>query len=596
MQNEYLQDLEVNNEEKLLKVENWMSPLPFYITIEKTAREAAGKMEELDLDCLPVIDKNRFPVGVLTAKSLLHRFVRGEIDQQIGKVLTNEKSSVVSCQDSLLDVMKLPSEQFCVVDHKGELAGTLSKSEMIEGLSRLVNDLNEKEHTAEILSEILESTYEGIAVVDEHGILLEFNEAYSRFTGIDKKDAVGRHVRDVIDNTHLPETLKTGMPERGVIQYIQGQAMIVHRLPIWKNNKVVGAIGILIFEGVSEVYRIYERIQKNSTENQESQPYLSNEKLSKNKMTLDRIIGDSESAANIKRLARKVAKTNVTVLISGESGTGKEMYARGIHHLSSLSPGPFICVNCGAIPEALFESELFGYEEGAFTGAKKGGKPGKFELAANGTLFLDEIGEMPLMMQTKLLRVLQEKEVGRIGSVKEQPIELRIIAATNRNLKEMVAEGTFREDLYYRINVIEIPIPPLRDRSEDIPQLVSTYLADLCEKHQLPEKVITSEAMKAFLCYSWPGNIREVINTLEKLVVLVDRKTIELKDLPSVMKNGVTEEKEENEGLMKKAKVESEKELIRNTLREMKGNKSETAKALGIHRTTLYHKLKKYGL
>ncbi|WP_245807766.1 sigma 54-interacting transcriptional regulator [Halobacillus massiliensis] len=558
MQNEFFHDLQVKEEETSLLVENWMSPSLYTITIEETVREAAVKAIDMDADCMAVLDKGEYPIGVITVKVLLQLMVAGKEEEPVGKFIRTTHS-IVQCRESILNIVTSPYDHFCVVDNYGKLTGMISKNSVVEALSGIIEDLNEKEHTAAILSEILESTYEGIAVVDENGILLEFNEAYSIFTGIDKKDALGRHVKEVIDNTHLPETLKTGMPERGVIQYIQGQAMIVHRIPIWKNNKVVGAIGILIFEGVSEVYRIYERIQKNSAEKQETQPYLSKDKQA-DRMTLDQIIGDSQKASYIKRLARKVAKTNVTVLITGESGTGKEMYARGIHHLSSISPGPFISVNCGAIPEALFESELFGYEEGAFTGAKKGGKPGKFELAANGTLFLDEIGEMPLMMQTKLLRVLQEKEVGRIGAIKEQPIDLRIIAATNRDLKGMVDKGEFREDLYYRINVIEITIPPLRERPEDIPLLVSSYLTDLSEKHQLSEKAITSEAMKAFLSYSWPGNIRELINTIEKLVILVERKTIELGDLPSFIKNKSTVD--QKMGLFRRLKCKVKKSLF----------------------------------
>ncbi|SFB38521.1 Sigma-54 interaction domain-containing protein [Lentibacillus halodurans] len=253
--------------------------------------------------------------------------------------------------------------------------------------------------------------------------------------------------------------------------------------------------------------------------------------------TLDQIIGVSESTVNLKRTARKVAKTDVTVLITGESGTGKEIYASGIHELSPFSSGAFVHVNCGAIPENLIESELFGYEEGAFTGAKKGGKQGKFELAQNGTLFLDEIGEMPLTMQTKLLRLLEDKEFERVGGTQKYKVNTRIIAVTNRNLWKMVEEGKFREDLFYRLNIVDIDIPPIRKRTPDIPSLISNVMETTCQKHQVSVKELTSEAMSAFIHYPWKGNVRELVNVIERLVVLVDSDTITLNHLPEYMRN-----------------------------------------------------------
>ncbi|UOR11450.1 sigma-54-dependent Fis family transcriptional regulator [Halobacillus amylolyticus] len=587
--------------EELVKVERWMIPNPCSIPKDKSLREAAKMIEHLNVECLPVVDENKHPIGMVTLPMLLNRFIHGHAEDSVAGSCTKKNHSVIRSNVSLLDISSMPSDHFSIVDEQGSLIGVASRSEILKGLSSYIQELNQMEHTAEILNVILESAYEGVAVVDEDGILREFNEAYSRFTGIAAKDAIGRHVQEVIDNTKLPDTVQTGMPERGVVQYIQGQAMIVHRIPIWKNDKVVGAIGMLIFEGVTEVYRIYERLQENSLHKKPKQSPSQAKLKESSSITLDQIIGNSESTAHIKRLARKVAKTEATVLITGESGTGKEMYAKGIHHLSPFSSGPFISLNCGAIPEHLFESELFGYEEGAFTGAKKGGKPGKFELAQHGTLFLDEIGEMPLMMQTKLLRVLQEKEVERVGGHQPYEIETRIIAATNRNLNEMIEAGEFREDLYYRINVIEIPISSLRERTEDIPQLVTYYLYAICSKYQMSVKVLASEAMAVFLHYHWPGNIRELVNTLEKLAILVDGNTINTHHLPDYMrdKKTVRQESSDNATLMKQARNlgdEKERELIRTVLRKTGGNKSKAAEQLGIHRTTLYQKMKKYDL
>ncbi|MBY7144299.1 sigma 54-interacting transcriptional regulator [Virgibacillus sp. NKC19-3] len=583
--------------EEMLRVERWMISNPTSISIDKTIKEAAQVVDKIDRDWIPVVSEGMKPVGMVSASIILNSFLHGNEETSVVNSISKENFFIVRSRDSLLDIYSLSYTFFAVIDDQNRLVGTISQNEILKGLSWYVKEL---EHTAEILNVILDSAYEGVAVVDEKGIVREFNKAYSRFTGIDKKVAIGSHVQDIIDNTNLNNTVKTGLPERGAVQYIQGQAMIVHRIPIWKNDHVIGAIGMVIFEGVTELYRIYERFQENTIPNKQEQHSLSKQRGESSIVTLDQIIGVSESTSTTKRFARKIAKTKATVLITGESGTGKEMYAKGIHHLSALSAGPFISVNCGAIPEHLFESELFGYAEGAFTGAKKGGKPGKFELAQNGTLFLDEIAEMPLMMQTKLLRILQEKEFERVGGIEKYEMNMRIIAATNRHLKEMVEAGDFREDLFYRINVIELPISPLRKRKEDIPPLVSNYLYAICTAYQIPVKSITPEAMSKFVHHNWYGNIRELRNTIEKIVVLVDGDIIDSHHLPEIMiDNEILKETSQYEQAtlikqMKDLGDEKEKELIQRILKETKGNKSKAAEKLGIHRTTLYQKLKKY--
>ncbi|MDC3412875.1 sigma-54-dependent Fis family transcriptional regulator [Terrihalobacillus insolitus] len=593
-------------DEKLLKVERWMIPNPYFIRGDYTISEAALVVDQLRVDFMPVVDKMNRPIGVLTTKLLLHHFlINKNMDEKVLNQISEQNFSQVRCDDTLLDIHLLSCEHFLVVDEQDKLIGVLEREDLIKGLSKYVRESIESENNTGILRVILESAYEGIAVVDDQGILLEFNEAYSRFTGIKREDAVGRPVTEVIENTKLHITVKTAIPERGVLQNIQGQSMVVHRIPIWNKDRIVGAIGMLIFEGVTELYHMYERLQKNKIREEiREQPFMVKSQQTV-KTTLDQIVGVSESTSNVKRLARKTAKSFAPVLITGESGTGKELYAKSIHNLSSFSSGPFISLNCGAIPEHLFESELFGYEEGAFTGAKKNGKPGKFELAQNGTLFLDEIGEMPLTMQIKLLRVLQEKEVVRIGGVKNYEMNVRIIAATNRNLMEMVEMGEFREDLYFRINVIELPIPPLRKRKEDIPPLISHYVKEVCNKFQTPEKMFTSAAVSAFMNYHWRGNVRELVNTIEKLVTLVDGTVIDTHHLPYNMVketghiSGVSDELNQKSNLLDKAKSlgnEREKELILKALVQTAGNKSKAADQLGIHRTTLYQKLKKFNI
>ncbi|UYG93766.1 sigma 54-interacting transcriptional regulator [Cytobacillus firmus] len=579
-----------------LKVKNWMTPSPFCIQPGQTLAEASKMMADLHLESLPVTDESNRLVGMITSRKLLNYFAQGNPGDALIGCIPKSNQAAVRPDDSILDIMSLPYDQLPVTGEDGELLGILTARDILDGLSKYLYKLRQQHNSAGALGAILESAYEGIAVVDENGILQEFNEAYSRFTGITREDAIGRHVTEVIDNTHLHETVKTGIAERGVLQNIQGHDMVVHRIPLWKEGRIAGAIGMLIFEGVTEVYKIYEKLQ----ENQDAKPDLfTKKKENDSRVTLDQIIGTSEGITEVKRLARKAARTAATVLITGESGTGKEMFAKSIHHLSPFSTGPFISVNCGAIPEPLFESELFGYEEGAFTGAKKGGKPGKFELADNGTIFLDEIGEMPLVMQTKLLRVLQEKEAERVGGVKKYQINVRVIAATNRNLMQMVETGEFREDLYYRLNIIQLHIPPLRERKKDIPVLLVHYLKEICERYQAPGKLFTSEAVNAFVQHPWRGNIREMVNTVEQLVTLVDGKVIDYHHLPEMLKKPEPTLQKVNRaaGSIEEAKLlgsQRESEIILDALRRAGGNKSRAADLLGIHRTTLYQKLKKH--
>ncbi|WP_339184368.1 sigma 54-interacting transcriptional regulator [Oceanobacillus sp. FSL W7-1293] len=588
------------NSQELLNEENgqagnWMKRNPEVICLNETVKAAAELLHNLAADFLPVVGESMNPVGIITSKAILKAYLDGGNEASIANYISQEDFSIIRADEFIIDFYKMPYTYFFAVNEKQQLTGVLTRKEIQQCLSFYMNELSQTSHTAEILDVILESAYEGVAVVNQEGIIIEFNEAYSRFTGIDQKDAIGRPVQEIIENTNLHHTARNGMPERGVIQYIQGQPMVVHRIPIWREEKLVGAIGMLIFEGVTELYQIYDRFLEKTMQTAVNKDRVK-QPLQENRIehaSIEKIKGSSEQITDLKRITRKVAKTDATALITGESGTGKEMFAKSIHELSYYQNGPFISVNCGAIPEQLFESEVFGYADGAFTGARKGGKPGKLALAKGGTLFLDEIGEMPEMMQTKLLRVLQEKEFERVGAVQKEKLEARIVVATNQNLLEMVREGTFREDLYYRINVIEIPIPPLRERPKDIPVLISHYLSSLCKKYNVPDKEVTPEAMAVFMNYAWYGNIRELINTMEKLVILVESDTIDVDHLPNYLKRF---DLLETSYVFQREVKNKEKEVLMKALEENRGNKSKAAKELGIHRTTLYKKLKKHGL
>jgi DNA-binding NtrC family response regulator/iron only hydrogenase large subunit-like protein len=309
------------------------------------------------------------------------------------------------------------------------------------------------------------------------------------------------------------------------------------------------------------------------------------------------IVGEHRKVRAAKEFVLKAAQSSSTVLLLGESGTGKGLYARAIHSGGARREGPFVKVNCGAIPETLLESELFGYEEGSFTGAQKGGKPGKFELAHQGTIFLDEIGDLPYNMQAKLLRVLQEKEIERVGGRHSIPVDARIIAATNKNLREEVQRGAFREDLFYRLDVLTINVPPLREVASDIPLLVESLLERLCHKLHLPPKTVREEVVSVFCRYPWPGNVRELENILERLLNLVEGDVISIEHLPPHLWQHVQTSRYLAAGhSLEKLTADLEREAIENALSTTGNNRTRAAELLGLHRSTFYEKLNRYNL
>jgi len=414
---------------------------------------------------------------------------------------------------------------------------------------------------------IIDFAYSGIMATDHKGTVTVFNPSAEKIMGIPKENVLGRPVQDVIPNTKLMHILKTGKPEFNQIQSIGEISILTNRLPIIVNNEIMGAIAT--FQDVGTIQKAEETIRKRLYE----KGFLA-------KSTFNNILGNSESLLKVKREAYSYAKTDSIVLIMGETGTGKELFAQGIHNASLRAKHPFVAVNCAALPENLLESELFGYEEGAFTGARKGGKPGLFELAHGGTIFLDEIGEISLKLQSRLLRVLEEREVMRIGGDKIISVNVRILAATNKKLWELVERGEFREDLYYRINVFELHLPPLRERDEDAILLGKHFLSKL--RPDITEKEKTKLFNHPlFRSYHWPGNIRELKNVIERIAVLYHKNADYGELLSTVLHKNIT--------------VNSsypETEDILKVLKETRGNKAEAARRLGISRTSLWRMLK----
>ena len=445
----------------------------------------------------------------------------------------------------------------------------------------------------EILNVILNNAYEWLVIIDDKGYIMMMSKGYKEFIG----DMVpeGKHVTEVIENTKLHDIVKTGKTQIGEIQIIKGQQVIASRLPIIKDNKIIGAIGKVIFKDITDFYDMSKKIITMEKEIKYYKDQLKKQKSAK--YSFSNIIGESKSLMEVKNICQRAAMSDSNVLIMGESGTGKELFAHAIHNASDRASGPFVKINCAAIPSELLESELFGYEGGAFTGAKKEGKVGKFELANGGSIFLDEIGDMPLQMQVKLLRVLQEREIERIGSTKTRPINVRIISATNKNLEEEVKTANFREDLYYRLNVMSVNIEPLRKRKDDIRPLAKALVKKLSSQMGVHVDSISEKAMAALEAYDWPGNIRELENVIERSINLLDSdRIIKVSTLPVHITQSHKTHVYIAGSNLKEQLYDVEKSIILECLNENQGNKQKTANDLDMSRTSLYQKLKSYGI
>ncbi len=442
----------------------------------------------------------------------------------------------------------------------------------------------------------LDALGEWVIVVDAFGRIKFINRPYAEFLGVKPEDIYDCYVVDVIENTRMHLVIASGQEELSKLQEIQGRHIIANRYPIRLAGKVIGAIGFVLYHDTHEWRQINTQIKALVSELDFYRRALDKEQ-SGARYHLSDLIGRSLLIKAVNNKIQKVAGGDASVLIRGESGTGKELYAHALHLLSERSKAPFIKINCAAIPENLLESELFGYAEGAFTGAKRGGKQGKFQLADQGTLFLDEIGDMPLAMQAKLLRVLQDREIEAVGSNRLVKIDVRLVTATHQPLEKLIAQGKFREDLYYRINVVSVELPPLRDRREDIPALAEHFLTKLANRTGRRAPKLTASALTRMLEYAWPGNVRELENAIESAFYLSQGYKITLQSLPKALTAGVevTELKTE-QGSLKERLALAEKEILLEALAACDGNRQQAANMLGIGKTTIYDKLSRYQL
>ena len=465
-----------------------------------------------------------------------------------------------------------------VVNELGDKVGELAGSQLAFLVRRAVElDLNE----------LLNAIEDGVVVLDREGRICYENEAYSRIIGVPMRKTIGRDMHVIEPDALLLRVLESGKPDARKWHRIKsvGKYVSMRMFPVWRNGVVAGAFSI--FRDVTELNRLGMEVERITQVAEELTSQLDVE-LSRFQM-----IGQDPQFRTLLSRAVTAAKTDATVLIRGENGVGKEGFAKLIHQASPRRNRPFITVNCAAIPEALIESELFGYEEGSFTGARKGEKLGKFELAQGGTLFLDEVGDMPLIMQSKLLRVLQGGEIEKVGREENVAVDVRIVAATNQPLEELIEQRRFRADLYYRLNVVPLSIPPLRERQGDILPLAYHFLDRYNERYQ-KSAVISRGAAQALLSYDWPGNVRQLQNCIESAVILCGQEEIDPADLSLGTIARPVEAAQPADtrqyGTLREETIRFEGQLLRAVLEQCGGDRDETAHRLGISRRTFYRK------
>lgn len=457
---------------------------------------------------------------------------------------------------------------------------------------QLLGPYGESPTNEEMVRMVLNNPYEGLTVVDTKGNVTFLSAENERWLNLKVGEGAGIALSSFAPASRLSEVARTGIADNAQIVDLQGKIKITVNLPIKKDNKVIGAVGKILFQNTDQFEKLASRVRTVELQVERYETLL--DEMRGDLYTFDHIVSKNPAMLSLIEQARRIADSSATVLILGESGTGKELFAQAIHEASNKNKGPFIAINCGAIPRDLIESELFGYEEGAFSGAKKKGKPGKFELACGGTLFLDEVGELPLESQAKLLRVLEERKIDRLGGTTSLPVDFRLVTATNCDLLTLAKSGKFRGDLYYRINEFPIEIPPLRSRPEDIPPLANHFLAEVSRREQLPTLKISEETLQTLARYNWPGNVRELRSLMRQMTWKAQGQTIEPHHLPSTLNIGRSTTG--ISGTLEEQLAEAERNAILSALQSAEGNRALASRMLGIHRTALYKKMARLGI
>jgi propionate catabolism operon transcriptional regulator len=458
--------------------------------------------------------------------------------------------------------------------------------ETIERAIEMAQVVRVERERREQLADVIDHVDEAVAAVDASERIVFVNPGFERLVGARGADLAGKRLSAVAPELALAPVLETGIPELRAFQKLGARSLVVSRIPVRRRGVLTGAVL------TGQDSRTLLRVDRELRSELRPRRFVARYELAG-------IVGSSAALRTARALAERYAATEGTVLITGESGTGKEMFAQGVHNASRRRERPFVAINCAAFPEALLESELFGYEEGAFTGSRRGGRAGLFEAAHTGTIFLDEVGDVPLTLQTRLLRVLQERQVLRLGSNDPTPVDVRVLAATNRDLKQEIARGAFREDLYYRLNILPIVVPPLRARREDVAPIAEALLRDALARHGVP--AVLPRALAHILPwlegYAWPGNVRELENVLERVAVLYAHRgggphEVTAEDLRTVLAELFQPSRAPAAPDLRTARGAGEAAVIERVLGECDGNVTEAAKRLGVGRSTIYRKLR----
>ena len=579
----------------MIEFNQLLTPVDCIVTEDTTLTEAISLMNRKKWNLLPVTDTSRKLVGVFTRSGLFQMVMEGmPLTTPIKKYIKEQVETLpIDTPYEKIEMIVKNSQvgTGVVIDNQDHVVGILTKTDMVMSLLQTSQELKTVKTLKRTLETALDHAYDGIVMTDEKKNIQMVSPPLLELFNLQRESVLFKPVAKVLPTLLLDNVYHSETAEVSGFLEINGIKYIVHRIPILEEGKVIGAIGKIVFRQLNEVSELFKKLQK--AESKASFYHQQFQKSESARFTWEHLLTVDPYMEKLKKSAAKAAKGRSTILIRGESGTGKELFAQAIHNSSARSAGKFIVVNCAAIPEDLLESEFFGYDEGAFTGARQKGKLGKFDLANGGTLFLDEVGDMSLSLQAKLLRVLQEREFYRVGGTIRIQVDVRIIAATNRNLEEMVKAGLFREDLYYRLNVISLYVPPLRDRLYDTDHLIGSFMIELNQILGTTITGIDNRARDAMLSYSWPGNVRELRNVMERAMTFAENGKIRFEDLPDYLVKQVSiKEPSLNVTLVENAELEA----IKKALIQVQGNKVKAARLLGISRSGLYEKIKKYKL
>lgn len=555
-----------------------------------TPDETIGQIREKGIPRRPIVlvkDGDKL-VGILLWKDAINRKL--ETNLQVKQVMRRDFSTLDE-EDLEREILAfLPELRYHALvcrDNNREILGVLSYDQVFHDLALRVCETEAR------INAVVETVDEAICIVDQDDIVTTWNSRAEELYAIKAQDIIGKPVHSFFTNLVVTRVNKEWQEIRSLPhQPVEGTHVLINATPVRLGPKVIG--GVTVERDITEIVQLNNKLSQASSQVQRLEKEI--DKFATDRNPFATIKGHHKRLIDLINVARKAALTSAVVLLRGESGTGKELFAKAIHEASHRTDKKFCVINCAAIPPSLFESEMFGYESGAFTGADKKGKIGVFETANGGTLFLDEIGELPLDMQVKLLRVLQDGVFFRVGGSTPIKVDVRIIAATNRLLEEMLAKGTFREDLYYRLNVVFLEIPPLRERREDIPELVYLFLQEFSQLYNKQISKLEPGVMATFLAYSWPGNIRQLKNVIERMVILTEGDTVSENSLPDSLKTSTRQDQATATTGLASVTEQTERELIIRTLKQVNGNRSEAARMLGIPRSTLYYKMHQLGI